>query len=235
MTTRIATASKYMSQNNAHKTLVIELPVDGSWKLINAPGHAQFAFDLVAVTRDLHRSLRKSRLQHLLGRTTTGDSYSWAQPIYAPITGMVAHAHGSSSDRERLSLLRDLWSMMVARPTLQPGDLSPYAGNYVIIRAAGAYLFLAHMKFASLQVAAGDQVERGQLIGRVGNSGFTLEPHLHLQLFDQIDDLRAAEALPFRVHAYERWTGERWELRRNCSLQKGDLIRAEARSMNDLL
>lgn len=224
-----------MNQSNAHKTPVIQLPVDGSWKLINAPGHARYAFDLVAVSRDSHQTLRKSRLQHILGRTTASDSYSWTQPIHAPITGIVAHAHDSSPDREHLSLLRDLWAMVVARPALQPGDLSLYAGNHVIIRAASAYRFLAHMQYASLQVAKGEQVESGQLIGRVGNSGFTLEPHLHLQFFDQINDLRAAAALPFRVYEYERWTGENWELRTNCSLQKGNLIRAPVRSRKDLL
>lgn len=215
-----------MDQNNDHKRPVIDLPVGGTWKLINSPGHARFAFDLVVVKGDSPRTLGKSRFQHILGRATVEDSYSWSRPIHAPISGAVVHAHDGSRDREQLSLLRDLWTMVFARPTLQPHDISPYAGNHVIIRDESSYVFLAHMQCASLQVSEGDEVESGHPIGRVGNSGFTLEPHLHLQLFDQIDDLRAVTAPPFLVREYERWTGESWELRQNASLQKGDLIRA---------
>jgi murein DD-endopeptidase MepM/ murein hydrolase activator NlpD len=45
------------------------------------------------------------------------------------------------------------------------------------------------MMDGSATVAAGDQVEEGQAIGRVGNSGNSSEPHLHFHLADRWDGL----------------------------------------------
>ena len=39
---------------------------------------------------------------------------------------------------------------------------------------------LAHMKQFSVLVSAGDTVTAGEPLGRVGNSGNTSEPHLHI-------------------------------------------------------
>lgn len=56
-------------------------------------------------------------------------------------------------------------------------------GNYIFIEidTSGTYLILAHLKENSVLVNAGEHVEEGQLIGKVGNSGTTSEPHLHIQ------------------------------------------------------
>lgn len=39
---------------------------------------------------------------------------------------------------------------------------------------------LAHMTEGSVAVGEGQEVEEGQFLGRVGNSGNTSEPHLHI-------------------------------------------------------
>lgn len=39
---------------------------------------------------------------------------------------------------------------------------------------------LAHLRPGTVTVATGDRVRAGQLLGEVGNSGDTTEPHLHL-------------------------------------------------------
>ncbi len=54
------------------------------------------------------------------------------------------------------------------------------AGNHVILRCHGVDLLLAHLRQGSLAVRPRDSVVRGQLVGRVGNSGNTSEPHLHI-------------------------------------------------------
>ena len=57
------------------------------------------------------------------------------------------------------------------------------AGNHVIIDIGdGHYVLYGHMKLGSLRVRVGDQVRRGQLIGQVGDSGNSDEPHLHIQV-----------------------------------------------------
>jgi hypothetical protein len=56
------------------------------------------------------------------------------------------------------------------------------AGNHLWLRCDGddAYVILAHLMRGSLTVTAGERVRAGQRVARVGNSGNTTEPHLHL-------------------------------------------------------
>ncbi|MDO5111187.1 MAG: M23 family metallopeptidase [Clostridia bacterium] len=56
-------------------------------------------------------------------------------------------------------------------------------GNYIFIEidTTGTYLILAHLQQDSISVKIGDHVKQGQVIGKVGNSGTTSEPHLHIQ------------------------------------------------------
>ena len=55
-------------------------------------------------------------------------------------------------------------------------------GNTVIIKHDDhLYAKLSHLKYHSIEVSAGDQVKKGQLLGRCGNSGRSPYPHLHFQ------------------------------------------------------
>jgi hypothetical protein len=55
------------------------------------------------------------------------------------------------------------------------------AGNRVVVRCrGGARVYLAHMMPGSVAVGSGQAVAEGAVLGRVGNSGNTSEPHLHL-------------------------------------------------------
>lgn len=54
-------------------------------------------------------------------------------------------------------------------------------GNYIILSHEGNVKTLyAHM--SSFEIAEGQEVKKGQLIGRVGQSGVTTGPHLHFEL-----------------------------------------------------
>ncbi len=53
-------------------------------------------------------------------------------------------------------------------------------GNHVILRCGEAEIVLAHMRQSSVTVASGDPVGVGDLLGQVGNSGASTEPHLHI-------------------------------------------------------
>jgi hypothetical protein len=56
------------------------------------------------------------------------------------------------------------------------------AGNHVVVRCAEEEVDvdLAHMKEGSVAAERGERVEEGRLLGQVGNSGNTSEPHLHV-------------------------------------------------------
>jgi murein DD-endopeptidase MepM/ murein hydrolase activator NlpD len=56
------------------------------------------------------------------------------------------------------------------------------AGNYIAIEYDGATIYLAHLMKGSICVKSGDRVCKGQVLGRVGNSGNTTEPHLHIHV-----------------------------------------------------
>lgn len=61
-------------------------------------------------------------------------------------------------------------------------DLNNTAGNYVIIRNRDHDILIAHMIPGSILIKPGDSIEKGQEIGKVGNSGFSIEPHLHISV-----------------------------------------------------
>ena len=54
------------------------------------------------------------------------------------------------------------------------------AGNHIILECKGVSLLLAHLMNGSVKVRQGQYVKENQVIGRVGNSGMTFEPHLHI-------------------------------------------------------
>jgi len=67
-----------------------------------------------------------------------------------------------------------------------PIDIDTVGGNYVVIDMGHShYACFAHMIPGSIKVKIGDTVKRGQLIGKVGNSGNSTEPHLHLLAAEQ--------------------------------------------------
>lgn len=66
-------------------------------------------------------------------------------------------------------------------------DLSPPAadpanakGNYVKLTCEDVLVYIAHMQEGSVVVEVGEDLQTGQKIGLVGNSGNTTEPHLHM-------------------------------------------------------
>jgi len=53
-------------------------------------------------------------------------------------------------------------------------------GNGVVLQCSQYHVHLHHLKQGSVLVGLGDHVKVGQQLGRIGNSGNTIEPHLHL-------------------------------------------------------
>lgn len=64
-------------------------------------------------------------------------------------------------------------------PPPQP-DRSRLPGNYVLLDCDGVHVPLAHFKQGSVRVAQSEHVTTNTVLGLVGNSGNTNEPHLHI-------------------------------------------------------
>jgi hypothetical protein len=84
-----------------------------------------------------------------------------------------------------------------------PITLETVGGNHVILDiGAGHFAFYAHLQPGSLRVKLGDKVRRGQVLGLVGNSGNSTEPHLHFHIENGSSPL-GAEGLPYSLASFE--------------------------------
>ncbi len=88
----------------------------------------------------------------------------FGEPVYSPCDGRVAVARDNSPDRLYGEAARE-------------GET---AGNFVVIECSGVNVWLAHMMRGSILVRRGAQVVSGEAIGRVGSSGESEAPHLHI-------------------------------------------------------
>jgi murein DD-endopeptidase MepM/ murein hydrolase activator NlpD len=91
-----------------------------------------------------------------------------------------------------------------------PITLETVGGNHVILDVGGGHFaFYAHLQPGSLRVKLGDKVRRGQVVGLVGNSGNSTEPHLHFHIEDGSSPL-GAEGLPYSLASFEV-VGHGWD------------------------
>jgi murein DD-endopeptidase MepM/ murein hydrolase activator NlpD len=84
-----------------------------------------------------------------------------------------------------------------------PITLETVGGNYVIMDLGGGrFAFYAHLQPGTLRVKTGDKVRRGQVVGLVGNSGNSTEPHLHFHISDGNSPL-GSEGVPYAFPLFE--------------------------------
>ncbi|MCW5889932.1 MAG: M23 family metallopeptidase [bacterium] len=142
------------------------------------------------------------------GRLLRGDpakveSYlAYDQPLLAVADGTVVEVADRFDDQLPGSL-----------PDPQTVTIENVDGNHVILDIGnGLYVFYAHMKKGSVRPQRGERVRRGQEIGRLGNTGNSSAPHLHLHVMNAPSAL-AADGLPY---VFDRFTlrgtldAERW-------------------------
>ena len=108
---------------------------------------------------------------------------SYGQPLIAAAAGKVVTARDEFPDQPPPD-----------NPT--PPPLADLPGNHVTLRVApNRYMIYAHMKPGSVRVRVGERVRRGQMLGKLGNSGNSATPHLHLQV--QTTRSFVSDGLPF--------------------------------------
>ena len=114
------------------------------------------------------------------------DYHAYGLPVYAPAPG---HVFASHDGEPEVAIGARRWGLAGL-------------GNHVGIEVApGEYLFVGHLQPGSVAVSAGEQVTAGQLLGLVGNSGNSSEPHIHLHLQDTTRPY-FGEGIPFHFHGY---------------------------------
>jgi hypothetical protein len=131
------------------------------------------------------------------GNGTRLDDYSsFGRDILAVADGVVVEVVADAGEsNDRLRQTGESMEAFMQRTVAEQNKLlakSPKAtiGNYVILRhEGGEHSHYAHLKQGSVRVRAGETVKRGQVIGQLGQSGNSTEPHLHFQLTDGPDAL----------------------------------------------
>ncbi len=106
-----------------------------------------------------------------------------------------------------LPVLSPVWGRVLACrtdiPDHAPGEinLQDNWGNHVLIGLGGGdAVLLAHLRQGSVAVLPGQQVEPGTPIARLGNSGRSTQPHLHLHV--QRGDWLGAPTRPFHLAGF---------------------------------
>ncbi len=90
----------------------------------------------------------------------------WGQPVLAPAGGTVVDV---------------VDGIEANTPGALPANPADAAGNHIVLQIGdAAWLFLAHLQAGSIQVAQGDTIDSGTIVGLAGNSGNSSEPHLHI-------------------------------------------------------
>lgn len=87
----------------------------------------------------------------------------FGEPVLAPCDGEVLSAADGMPDMQ-----------------VPATDSSRLEGNHVILMCGDKGVLLAHLSEGSVSVAAGQAVRTGTPVGKVGNSGQSTEPHLHV-------------------------------------------------------
>jgi len=83
-----------------------------------------------------------------------------------------------------------------------PVTLDNIAGNHIILRICPQlYVAYAHLQTGSIQVRLYDRVRRGAILARLGNSGQSTAPHLHLQVTNGNTFLQS-EGVPFVLEQF---------------------------------
>jgi hypothetical protein len=130
------------------------------------------------------------------GRIYSGDpkqpaSYViYGKPIYAVADGVVVAAVGALPDSPPGQL-----------PAGLPFDQAD--GNHVVQSLGnGRFALYAHMQPHSVRVREGQRVRAGTLLGLVGTSGNSSEPHLHFQVTDGASPM-ATNGVPYLLRRFD--------------------------------
>lgn len=162
----------------------LALPFAGRWTVWQAfdgpwthQGPWRYAYDFVITDAqgETHRG-DGSRVE---------DYLAFRKPVLSPIKGRVVHVVDAHADNP-----------------IGTTDRTNNWGNLVVLKdERGFFVEISHLAQGSIRVREGEWVERGALLGLCGNSGYSPQPHIHLQV--QATEQVGAPTLPFSFVAYQ--------------------------------
>jgi len=142
----------------------ISLPFSGSWSVYQAfddewthKGKYKYAYDFVKY---------KEGKTYANAGLYANDYYAFGESILSPVSGYVVAARDDLVD----NIIGEV-------------DRVNNWGNYIIIKSdLGFYVEISHLTQYSLAYKTGDYVQINCVIAKCGNSGYSPEPHIHIQV-----------------------------------------------------
>ena len=218
--------NKRRIMNEMKAPIIVGFPLRGEWLSPNTPGTkipshgtnqlgTRYAYDFIQVDwgRKGLPAYRGSLSQYLFFGMSLKEYYCWGQDVYAPCDGIVIQAADGYEERTRTNLRKDLSNAYRNAHYFDPknDDVQSVAGNYIIIKYDdNVYAALCHLQTGSIKVSVGQEIKKGEVIGRVGHSGNSFAPHLHFQLMDS-SNIATANGLPCAFEEYELFQNGAWE------------------------
>jgi hypothetical protein len=110
--------------------------------------------------------------------------YGFGEDVLAVADGTVVSVHDGMPDQTPFVFM-------------VPKSKSDYGGNNLMLKIApNVFAWYAHLRQGGIMVKVGDAVKAGAPIAKLGNTGPSEGPHLHLGLLDKPDPI-AGRSLPF--------------------------------------
>jgi murein DD-endopeptidase MepM/ murein hydrolase activator NlpD len=151
----------------------------------------EFALDIAKIG--------ESGISHKGDGTRFNDYYAYGADVLAAANGRVTSvASDQPEDPSAMQLPNESQEAYFTRLQKEQAErlakgLTAIAGNYVMIdHGKNEYSLYAHLQPGSVRVHIGDQVKAGDVIGKLGSSGNSTEPHLHFHVCDKPDPLMCA-------------------------------------------
>ena len=161
----------------------IRLPFFGTWTVWQGfndqwthKGPWRYAYDFVITDEE--------------GRTYSGEGgelsefFCYRKPVLSPIRGRVVHVENDLPDN-----------------LIGQYDEDHNWGNYLVIHdPRGFHVEISHFATGSIRVKPGDWVVPGMVLGLCGNSGYSPQPHIHVQV--QLGEFPSGGTIPFSFVAF---------------------------------
>ena len=190
-----ASLSNYLSKNFRFGKFIpkITLPFAGKWSVYQAfddewthQGEFKYAYDFVK---------EKEGKTYSNEGLYVKDYFAFGESILSPVSGYV------------IDVRHDLVDNAIGEV-----DRVNNWGNYIIIKSDfGFFVEISHLMQYSVSVNVGDYLQSGSIIAKCGNSGYSPEPHIHIQVqefgvigsytkeFEFIEYMRENELLLYQV------------------------------------
>jgi murein DD-endopeptidase MepM/ murein hydrolase activator NlpD len=151
----------------------------------------EFALDIAKIG--------ESGLSHKGDGARFDDYYAYGADVLAAADGhVISAANDQPEDPSAMQRPNETQEAYFARLQKEQGErlakgLTAITGNYVMIdHGKNEYSLYAHLQPGSVRVHVGDEVKAGDVIGKLGSSGNSTEPHLHFHVCDKPDPLMCA-------------------------------------------